>query len=286
MSSSTNILPMQRHTVEVAGAQVEVLVGGPKSQRSLVGFAHPTDVFDAASIDLLASVAGAPIACINAHATAADASTLDAMVERIEAARRQLGLDRWIFWGMSGGGWLAQIYAHRHPEALAGMVIESACLCFRERLSDPACVLSPFFPAWREGLTRAGLLSEDSHREVGPEGDTAWEDVEGVGRVFRRREGPALLVSPAPLTPEMEAAMPMLWRFDARPWVTSLDLPTLVLCGSADPVVPTRRARAIHDALPDSTFVVIEGAGHVPSAERRPEVVRAFDAFVESLAPP
>jgi pimeloyl-ACP methyl ester carboxylesterase len=281
MSPSTNTRPVQRHTVDVAGAQVELLVGGRNNQRPLVAFAHPTDVFGVTSIDLFASVARAPIACVNAHST--DASSLDAMVERIEAARRQLGLDRWIFWGMSGGGWLAQIYAHRHPEALAGIVIESACLCFRERLADPACVLSPFFPAWREGLVSVGLLSEDSHREVDLEGDSAWVNVEGVGRVFRRREGPALLVSPAPLAPEMEAAMPTLWRFDARPWITSLDLPTLVLCGSADPVVPTRRARAIHDALPDSTFVVIEGAGHVPSAERHPQVLRAFDAFVESL---
>lgn len=50
---------------------------------------------------------------------------------------------------MSRGGWLAQIYARRHPDALVGIIVESTCLCFRGRLADSACALSPFFPAWR-----------------------------------------------------------------------------------------------------------------------------------------
>jgi pimeloyl-ACP methyl ester carboxylesterase len=69
------------------------------------------------------------------------------MVEHIESARRALDRGPWSFWGMSGGGWLAQIYAHRYPEALHAIVVESACPCFRERLADPGCVLSPYFPA-------------------------------------------------------------------------------------------------------------------------------------------
>jgi pimeloyl-ACP methyl ester carboxylesterase len=125
--------------------------------------------------------------------------SLEEMVDRIEGIRRALGLAPWLFWGMSGGGWLAQIYAHRYPEALAGMVIEGGCLCFHERLADPP--------------------------------------------------------------------------------------PALILCGTADPVVPVHHARAVHEATAGSGFVEIEGGGHVPVTERRPEVTKAFRSFVSRLGP-
>jgi pimeloyl-ACP methyl ester carboxylesterase len=249
--------------------------------------AHPADQFDAAAAELLATMTGARVVCINLreHAETSGAPTLEEMVRRIEDIRRGFGFSRWIFWGLSGGGWLAQIYAQRYPEALTGVVIESACLCFRERLADPACVLSPLFPQWREPLQAAGLFSEFSNLEPQANDGTEWLDIDGIGSVFRRREGPALLVSPGPVTPEMKRMMPRLWSFDSRPWIRSVRVPSLVLCGTADPIVPLGHARAVHHAIAGSTLVEIEGGGHVPVLQKRPEVTAAFQAFVSTLSP-
>jgi pimeloyl-ACP methyl ester carboxylesterase len=74
----------------------------------------------------------------------------------------------------------------------------------------------------------------------------------------------------------MRRAMPRLWEIDARPWLGAVRVPALVICGTDDPVAPLRHARAIHDAIAGSTWLAIEGAGHVPTAERRPEVAAAF----------
>jgi proline iminopeptidase len=244
-------------------------------------------VFDAATADLLAEMLGSPVVCINPRGFRGLRSlgipSLYQMVDQIEEVRRYLGFGRWIFWGMSGGGWLAQIYARRYAEALTGVVIESACLCFRERLSDPACVLSPFFPAWRDPLRRAELLSESSHIGPAASDDTEWQVVDGVGPVFRRRDGPALLVSPGPISPEMKCCMPHFWEFDSRPWIRAVRVPSLVICGTADPVVPLRHSRAIHEAIPGSIFAEIEGAGHVPIAQKNPEVSTAFKKFVSTV---
>jgi pimeloyl-ACP methyl ester carboxylesterase len=60
-------------------------------------------------------------------------------------------------------------------------------------------------------------------------------------------------------------------------------VPVLVVCGSADPVVPVRHARAVREAISGSSFVEVEGGGHVPTAERRPEVADAFRRFVSDL---
>ena len=240
--------------------------------------AHPAEPLGEGAADLLSAASGTGVVCLSPRGPG-----LEEMVEEIDAARRERGLDRWVFWGMSGGGWLAQIYAHRHPEALAGIIVESACLCFRERLADSACVLSPFFPAWRPALESAGLLDPESHREPSPADDAEWIEVEAVGSVFRRLDGPALLVSPMPVSEGMRKVMPELWKFDSREWLSSIRVPALVLSGTADPIVPIAHARAVHEAIAGSRWVPVDGAGHVPVVEKRPEVLEAVRSFLAGL---
>jgi pimeloyl-ACP methyl ester carboxylesterase len=243
---------------------------------AIVCAAHPADDFGAATAGLLAAAAGAQVVCVSPRA----GRPLADMVDDIDAVRARLGIDRWVFWGMSGGGWLGELYAQRHPDALAGVVLESVCACFRARLADPACILSPYHPAWRGTLAAAGLVDPEAHASARPADDGVWEDVPGIGTVFRRPGGPALLVSPAPVSPAMRRAMPELWRVDARAWLPSLRVAALVVAGTADPVVPLAHARAVHEAIPGSRFVAIDGAGHVPTAEGRPEVAAAVRSFL------
>lgn len=264
--------------------EIEVFLGGGITTLTICA-AHPAEPLGEGAAELLANASGARVVCVSPGRP-----TLEEMVDNLEAVRRSLDLGRWVFWGMSGGGWLAQIYAHRYPEALAGIIVEGACPCFRERLADPACVLSPFFPAWRPALEGAGLLDPESHRDASPADDAEWIEVPNVGSVFRRRNGPALLVSPMPVSDGMRKVMPELWKFDSRDWLATIRVPTLVLSGTADPVVPIARARAVHEAIHGSRWVPVEGAGHVPVAERRPEVGLAVRGFLgelqESLRPP
>lgn len=257
--------------------------GGSQPGGLTVCAAHPVDFFGPPTAELLAVTAQATAVCVNPQSPRGPATPLVMMVDRIESVRRQRGLGAWVFWGMSGGGWLAQLYAQRHPTALLGIVIESACLCFRERLADPACVLSPHFPAWQERLAAAGLRTQDPPSEPVTAANTEWLAVAGLGQVWRRRGGPVLLVSPAPLGPAMQSALPQLYEFDSRSWVQTLRVPTLVLCGTADPIVPMRHCQAIHQAVAGSQFVSIAGAGHVPTAERRAESAHAFAAFAATL---
>jgi 3-oxoadipate enol-lactonase len=240
--------------------------------------AHPVDRLDAASAALLSQTAQATVTCVQVRPGA-----LDAMIDDLEAARRDHGQPRWVFWGMSGGGWLAQLYARRHPAAVAGIIVESADACFRERLADPACVLSPSHPLWRGELERAGLFAADAHADPSPLGALEWREREGGGAILCRRGGPALLVSPVPMSEAMRRALPAFWTFDARPWLGELDLPALVIAGSHDPIVPVASVRAVADAIRGATYLAIDGAGHVPTSERRPEVAVAVRALLRRV---
>jgi len=275
-----------RALVDVAGAELETFRAGAAGGSLVIGAAHPARVFSADTAQLLAGIAEADVICLNPRGLGGSSpprqAAFEDMVDDIEAARQRLALPRWVFWGMSGGGWLAQIYARRHPEALAGIIVESACTSFRERLGDPSCTLSPFFHAWRAPLRARGLLLEESHANPSTVEQPEWLDVEGVGQIFHDRGGPALLVAPAPLDEPMRRAMPLLWTFDSRDWIDSVRVHALVVAGGADPVVPVHRVRAVHEAIPESAFVVVPDGGHVPSAERRPAAVDAVRAFVAS----
>jgi 3-oxoadipate enol-lactonase len=282
---------VQRRVYTTVSSELEVWRRDSLRDLPVVCAAHPADGFDAGTVNLLAEVAESSVVCVNPPGVGGSRlvphglqPTLEQMVDAIETVRQRLGLGPWVFWGMSGGGWLAQLYARRHPRALLGIIVESVCLCFRERLADRDCALSPFFPAWRGQLEALGLIDTNSHAFDVTADAAEWIDVAGVGQVLRRPGGAALLVSPVPLGEGMLRALPSLVAFDARAWLGTVRTPALVIAGGADPVVPVSHVQRVHNALAGSRFLVADGAGHVPSAARDPRAISAVRAFLESLS--
>ena len=282
----------ERLSVEVPNGFLEVVAGPVPPALPVVCAAHPAGVFGESAVALLRGMAGASVVCVNPRgigqssppSPGAARYTLESMADDVDAVRQRLGIARWVFWGMSGGGWLGQACASRYPDSLTGLILESTCSCFRLRLADPVCILSPFHPSWRPALERVGLIAADSHTAAGDADATEWIDVDGVGAVFRRRGGPALLVSPTPVTPEMRAAMPLLWTVDLRGSLRQIRAPTLVIGGSADPIAPLPHVRSLHDAIAGSTLLTVDGGGHVPTTARSPEVREAVRSFLHTLA--
>lgn len=236
---------------------------------------HPSALFARETTDLLSSIAAAPVIAVGPPD---GASSLEEIVAAMEEKRRSLGIEHWVIWGMSGGSFLGQLYAHKYPAAIAGLVLASSGPYFRTTVEDPECILSPHNSVWSAKLSAAGLL--EGKYEAGP---TAWEIVAGVGWVFRRVSGAALVVSPDEPPAELRAIMPALWAYDARPWLGTIRAPTLVISGTADPVVPIRHAKALASLIAKARFVAIDNAGHIPFTDHRVEVEREVRAFLQSL---
>jgi len=246
-----------------------------ESKRLDVCAPHPSALFSRETTDLLSSIATVPVIAIGPPK---GATSLEEIVDAMEEKRRSLDVERWIIWGMSGGSFLGQLYAHMYTTAVAGLILASSGPYFRTTVEDPDCILSPRNSAWSAKLSAAGLL--DGEYEMGP---TVWEIVAGVGWVFRRASGAALVVSPEEPSVEMQRIMPALWVYDARPWLGTIRAPTLVLCGTADPVVPLRHAETLAALMPNARFVAIDGAGHIPLTDHRVEVEGEVRTFLQSL---
>ncbi len=62
-------------------------------------------------------------------------------------------------------------------------------------------------------------------------------------------------------------------------------LPTLIIWGERDSIVPVQHGRAAHEAMPGSILYVFEGVGHWPQHDRPPEFVRVVLEFIHSTPP-
>ena len=254
---------------------VETLGPGCRMRMREVCAPHPSALFSHETTDLLSSIAAVPVVAVGPPQSA---TSLEQIVVAMEEKRCSLGVERWAIWGMSGGSFLAQLYARMYPPAVTGLILASSGPYFRTTVQDSDCILSPRNPAWSSKLSAAGLL--DGEYETGP---SAWEIVTDVGWVFRRASGAALVVSPEEPSAELQAIMPALWAFDGRPWLGTVAAPTLVICGTADPVVPIRHAETLAALMPNARFVAIDAGGHIPLTSHRVEVEGEVRAFLQSL---
>jgi pimeloyl-ACP methyl ester carboxylesterase len=62
-------------------------------------------------------------------------------------------------------------------------------------------------------------------------------------------------------------------------------MPSLLIWGERDPIIPVAHARAAHGAMPGSRLELLPGAGHFPQLEEPIAVADLLTEFIESTAP-
>ncbi len=62
------------------------------------------------------------------------------------------------------------------------------------------------------------------------------------------------------------------------------DMPTLIVWGDADPMIPVDHARAAHAAMPGSRLEIFEGVGHFPQSEAPKRFVEVLSDFMASTS--
>jgi 3-oxoadipate enol-lactonase len=169
--------------------------------------------------------------------------SLEDCADDAAALLRHLGVERALVVGYSMGGPVAMLVWHRHPELVAGLVLEATALEFsgspRERLvwrlMGPLAILIRW-PTGRIVLLRLTGGLEEIPRSLLPY--RAWADGE-----FRRND-----------PTEVAEAGRALGRFDARPFAASIDVPTAVVVTTRDSLVPPDKQRALARAVRAQVF--------------------------------
>lgn len=182
-------------------------------------------------------------------------------VETLDKAMTGIGVDRFALAGNSMGGWVAWNYALAHPDKLSGLVLVDASGPPDAR---PTALPIGFRIARMPGVNRLarvitprGLVERSVRQSMGNQAviddamiDRYWELLLYPGNreaTGRRAATPRNVADPEALG--------------------MLKVPTLILWGAQDMLIPVSAGRWFARAIPGSRLIVYPGIGHIPMEE-------------------
>jgi pimeloyl-ACP methyl ester carboxylesterase len=167
-----------------------------------------------------------------------------------------LGIARPVVFGHSLGGFVAMVYAARHPGHAGALVLQSTNARF-----DVARLVEGFREAGGDEVAQIATRAYGGDPSVT---DAEWERCRVLfGPWVPGTQERARIIR----NPDVNATgMELLRQFDVLDDLARVDCSTLVCVGEIDPVTPVAAAREIVDALPAgrARLEVIAGAGHFP----------------------
>ena len=206
------------------------------------------------------------------------------LAEDADALREHLGHAQIVLFGHSYGGFLAQEYALRHPDRLAGLV-----LCSTAPALDYARDV-------RRLVAAAGVAATVEQVEAA---ERFFADPPASDEEFRRRWHEVLPLYFADPAPRLIARVHGVGMYRAAPWrhavrsllpaynvanrLGAVTVPTLVLGGRHDWVSPPTQAARLTALLPRSELVFFEESGHYAFIEQTEEFVAVVREWLERL---
>lgn len=201
---------------------------------------------------------------------------IERFVEVVHEVTQDLGVERFTLAGNSMGGNTAWSYALAHPETLEGLVLIAASGWPEEEGEGDD---SPFiFSLLSNPLARTVLKDLDmtSLTKSGLEG--SYTDQSFVTEALVERY---VALSRAPGHRETLLAIIAGDRVEATAEsVSAINVPTLVMWGRGDNLVPVSGAQKFADAIQGSRLTIYEGIGHLPQEEHAEQSVADFRAFM------
>ncbi|MDH4045850.1 MAG: alpha/beta fold hydrolase [Gemmatimonadota bacterium] len=173
--------------------------------------------------------------------------------------------------GLSMGGYVAFELLRRHPNRVRALVLANTRAAPDDadgRTKRDATIAR----IRRDGL---GFLADEMlPRLLGSDTMQTSPDV------VRQVRG---MMTAQPALGLIGALTAMRDRPDARPMLGAIRVPTLVLHGSDDQLIPLTEARAMADAIPGAHFAAIPAAGHLAPLEQAVNTGRVIREFLEAL---
>lgn len=178
--------------------------------------------------------------------------------------------------------------AHICGASMGGMIVQTMALTRADRIRSMTSIMSttgnpdlpPATPEAMAALTKPPAADRDSQIEQ----SVASQKVIGSpGFAFdeersRQKIGAAYDRSFYPQGTARQMAA-VIAGGNRRPGLESLDLPTLVIHGKADPLVPVTGGLDTHEAISGSELLLIEGMGHDMPPGTWDEIIPSISAF-------
>lgn len=191
---------------------------------------------------------------------------IDHQLGDLEAVLASEGLDEFDLVGHSMGGFIAVAYAARNPGRVRRLALLAAAPYRIERSDFGVGVFitedgTP--PRWTPDVVEVAL------ERLIPEPDGAWLRME-MGRTLPEYDDPE----------QASLTFSAFEGVDLRPELHHIDVPTLVLHGTADHVVPLDVGVKLAAAIDGARFEPLDGLGHMLMITGAREINRLLDDFL------
>ncbi|HEY8001998.1 MAG TPA: alpha/beta fold hydrolase, partial [Solirubrobacterales bacterium] len=212
--------------------------------------------------------------------------SLGAYASAVRDTMVALGHDRATVVGHSLGGGIAMQFAYQFPERCDRLVLVSSGGLGREVHPLLRASTLPGSEYVLPLLTHARLLAagEAIGRALGFLRLQAGTDLAEVARGYAslgdaEARDAFIATMRAVLDPggQRVSALDRLYLAES--------VPSLIVWGAADPVIPADHGRAAHEAMPGSRLELLDGVGHFPQLERPYEFARLLAEFVAQTEP-
>jgi pimeloyl-ACP methyl ester carboxylesterase len=180
-----------------------------------------------------------------------------------------LHLERPTVFGLSFGGAVALEMALDYPSKVGGLVLMGADARFRSSIGTTIAlrVLERFpLPSQNQFINQFFNILHGGKPQPGPLAqfvvERCWETDQGV----------------------MARRLRALQSFDVSDRLWTIDVPTLVLAGTRDFVIPWERQRSLAAGIAGARFEALEGAGHIGFLTHKSEIERLVHRLIRDRA--
>lgn len=198
-------------------------------------------------------------------AEAGDGWTMDTHADDLAETISSLGVKAVDLGGLSMGGYIGFAFLRRYPDMVRSLILVST-----RAAGDP--------PEYRTGRT---MTAERAlHHGTRALAGSMLPNLLAEGASQQVQEQVLAMFDAVPGETSAADSLAMRDRADSTPMLGSITVPTLVIEGAGEQLLPAGTGRAMADAIPGARLASITGAGHFAPVENPDGVNGAIRGFL------
>ncbi len=200
--------------------------------------------------------------------------TMQMLAEDVSGLLEALAIDAAHVYGVSMGGMIAQELALRYPDKVISLILGCTTPGGPNSILADAETLNFLFDTDR----RKRLTQEEDARETLPYLFTQ-EFMDKNPKLMDAVVASMLEYDVTPIHGYQRQGEAIM-RFNAYARLTEIKVPTLVIAGTADRLIPVENSRLLASRIPDAELVILEDVGHGFFTEALEEASKAVLDFL------
>ena len=198
--------------------------------------------------------------------------SLEERVDDIRVVMDAAGSRSAVLFGVSEGGPMSVLFAHRHPDRVDGVVLFGTASRFFSAPGRPGAWTPEFYETYMAGIDSAWA---DGHGQELVNPSTAGDEElrDWTARYLRLGASPRMA----------RELLAMNAGIDVTDLLPSLDVPTLVVHRRGERWVRPDNAAFLAEHIPGAQLALVDGVDHWPWVGDQEPVLEAADQFIASL---